>query len=275
VDCAELHETLVRGETPSGAQVSAHVGICAACAELVADGGALARRLGQSQSDATTGLPELLSAVTSAVQAERGLCAWLRSRRTEVRVAFGLGAAALFAVTELLRKPRPDLAFYPMTAMLSEVMAYGLVLGLGSHFALRPLQRRAPPHWLAACVALLALGVPVALASLAPAHMAHDASLAGVGAAFVPRALGCFGFGAGLGVLLLVWLRALDRGAHGAGAVVIVAAPLAGLGGNLVLHLHCPITHPAHLFAGHVTVGFALLFAYAAVAHVLVRRPRR
>jgi hypothetical protein len=267
---------LVGGAIPNGRDVSAHVESCPACAELLADGGELASRLAAAQrAESREALDPSFASLQSAIQAERGPAAWLRSRPTEQRVALGLVAAASIAIGELLRSPRADLAVYPMATLLFEMSLYGLVLGVSTHFALRPLQRRAAPGWVGALVATLALAVPVVLAAAAPVHLAHSASLAGSGDALVPRALGCFAFGAALGVAMLLLLRALDRGAHGAPAAVVVAAPLAGLVGNLALHLHCPITHRAHLFLGHVTVGFALLLVYAAVAHVLARRPRQ
>jgi hypothetical protein len=236
----------------------------------------LARRLAAGRREPPAGaFDELFAGVSGAVRAEHGPAAWLRSRPTETRIALALGAALVIAVFELLFKPRVDLDVYPLTTLLMEIALYGLVLGLAIRVSLRPLQRRAPAQWVRVLVMLLALGVPVLFASLAPAHTAHPASIEGIGDQLVPRALRCFGFGAVLGGLMLVLLRALDRGAHGAVGIVIVAAPLAGLTANLALHLHCPITHPAHLFAGHATIGFALLFAYAAVAHVLAPPSRR
>jgi len=276
VDCAELRDALVRGQTLDTADVSAHTAACAACAELVSDGGSLGRQLAEGREWPSSGaLEELFAGVNRTVEAEQGLAARLRSLPTELRIAIGLGAALLIAIGELLFRPRVDLNVYPLGELLFEVVVYGLVLGLATRMSLRPMQRRAPAQWVRILVMLLALAVPVLCACLAPAHGSHPASLEGTAGEFVPRALRCFGFGAMLGGLMIVLLRALDRGAHGAVGIVIVAASLAGLAANLALHLHCPITHPAHLFAGHVTVGFALVFAYACVAHVLAPRPRR
>ena len=111
------------------------------------------------------------------------------------------------------------------------------------------------------------LGVAV-LSSLPAAHRAHPESLAGEGWAFVTTAGACLM--TGLVMALVIWgcSRLLDRsGAHwmGHGLSAVVAAAVAA---NLFLHLHCPVTPAAHLWAGHATAiplmvaGFLLARRY-------------
>jgi len=62
-------------------------------------------------------------------------------------------------------------------------------------------------------------------------------------------------------VLVLGW--ALDRAEHRSLPNALLAAAAAGIGANLLLELHCPITEVFHLLAGHASVGLVLVTGYA------------
>ena len=91
------------------------------------------------------------------------------------------------------------------------------------------------------------------------------AALAGSGADFAACSLRCFLFGvlisAPLGTLLW-FISRVDRLALSS---LIFVAGEAGVGANLALHAHCPVSYPGHLIAGHATVALAWLLALALV----------
>ena len=106
---------------------------------------------------------------------------------------------------------------------------------------------------------LAAFGLPILLALLGPAHAAHTASLAGAGADFWPRAFACLALGAAVAVPIMAVLMLADRLQGRSWWAAVLTAAAGGLAGNLVLHVHCPITYPSHLLAGHATVGAVLV----------------
>jgi hypothetical protein len=112
-------------------------------------------------------------------------------------------------------------------------------------------------------VFLLALAFPVQLAIMPRRpRSSFDAS---PDVPFVEAAATCLLVGATIGGLLLIGLRALDRGAHGSLRTALLAAAGGGLAGNLALELHCPSTAPAHLLVGHAAVGLVLVAFYGLV----------
>jgi hypothetical protein len=131
--------------------------------------------------------------------------------------------------------------------------------------ALRPLQVRALPAGYRIAIAAAAVIMPFVIAAAPAAHAAHASSLGGVGDGLLQRAAQCFAFGSALALPPLVLLWALDRGAHRSWLEALSAAGAAGLVGIVALELHCPLTHPAHLVAGHATVGAMLVLAYGLV----------
>jgi hypothetical protein len=106
------------------------------------------------------------------------------------------------------------------------------------------------------------------------AHTAHPASLGGIGDEFVRRAVGCFVFGMLMAAPVLALLYLLDRGAHSSPLRALLGAAVAGVGGTLALHVHCPITHREHLLAGHAGITLFVVAAYAAVVVLLFGRSR-
>jgi hypothetical protein len=207
--------------------------------------------------------PMDLSALEQAVRAdlerERGAVAWLRSRSTPARLGLALGLVALVAALVLLLAARHDLHAYPLARLVAMLGWFTVAAGACAWLALRPAYLPRPSRAVIAAAAAFALGGPVVMALLPEVHTNDLRGHAAV----------CFGIGTVAGLLALVVARALDRGAQGAGQLVLAAAA-AGLLANITLALHCPVNHLGHLLLGHASVPFALV-----VGAWLARRRRR
>lgn len=261
MECREIRDALVRGETPLGQELEAHLAACPGCAELLTDD----NRLGQALAHAE--LPELdasalLGEVLGSIDKERGFRAWLRSRSTPVRALVPFAAMALVAVFVALFKRRPDIPSFPAGLFAGVIALYVLLIGAAVALELRPLQRSAPAPWLRPLLVVGALAIPVLIAVLPLAHHAPLA-YAPPGKSFAALAFGCFTFGLVLAVPALLFLWASDRVAHRSFRLALLAAGFGGLVGNLVLQLHCPVTDPAHRLLGHASIGLVLAIVYA------------
>jgi hypothetical protein len=269
LDCPDIHRALSQGAPVSQPEMLAHLADCQPCADLAADGGSLAKLLAMEPAVGESSVEALSARLSLRLGREHGPLAWLRGLATPARLALALGLVALLGALALLAMPRVDLAVYPAGRLVLAVVGLLAVGGAAVLGALRPLQRPELPVRRWAIVLGVALGVPFILAALPQAHMLHQASLQGTGADFVKRALGCFIFGLEVGVPVLLLVRALDRGPLQPRRFVLAAA-LAGVAANLVLEMHCPVTAPSHLLAGHATVGLAFALVAVVVAKVRV-----
>lgn len=207
-------------------------------------------------------LTALEQAVRADLDRERGVVAWLRSRSTPARLGVALGFVALVALLVLLVAARHDLHVYPLARLLLMLGWFVVAAGACAWLALRPAYLPRPSAGVVAAVAAFALFGPVAFALLPEVHTNELRGHAGI----------CFGIGTIAGGLALLFARALDRGAHGTGQVVLAAAA-AGLLANIALALHCPVNHLGHLLFGHATVPFALVVG-TWIARRLAPRPR-
>lgn len=276
-DCTHVHAQVRQGRAHEDPTVAEHLEHCEPCAVLVADGGALGRALDGDPSESTVSPPgdfeALWARVHGDLEAERGPLAWLRSRPTSVRLVVAVAAAALVLLFGGLVIGRPDLAVYPGGRLLLDVVLVVGALGAALWVGLRPLHRPASPPGLVlgaiAVVVLAALAGPL----LPVAHQAHPASLAGVGADFVPRATACFFVGSALALPVLAVLAMLARRSRTLGLPSALAVVGAGVVGAGAVFLHCPLVGPSHLLAGHSTV-VALFLAIAGVTTLLARRRR-
>jgi len=252
LDCVDVREARFAGRPLSAAEAE-HAASCPICTQKAA------------ADDAVGPSPELLAAILSEVQKETGFVAWLRALPTPVRLFVGVDFAALVAVGMALTRPRWSFGPLPegrVVLVLAVLTALGsLVLWL----ALRPLQTAAPSRRLVLGSVAAGLLVPVFFALTPPSAEGADLSAPGM----MKGILSCFVFGALPGVLLVLALRALDRNAHRAADVAVLAAVGGGLAGNAALELHCPSVAPVHLLLGHATLGIALVVAY----RVLRRSP--
>jgi len=253
VSCSTVHQAL-RDDALDAPDVQAHVEVCPACAELVADGGALGRELVEAFDSPAPVEPSLRSAVRQRVTADgRTLARWSTRRRATLAALAVAGAGGL---TWALA-PRADAAVYPVDRMVLMLGALIFAASSSLTLALRPLHRPPPAPWLRRAVWLGALGVPLALSALPEAHADHPASVMSgpepllVCASIVMAFVG----------LALVGLRALDRRVRASPAALAWFAVVGSATGQLVLQLHCPVTDPGHLVVSHALVG-----AIAAVA---------
>jgi hypothetical protein len=151
------------------------------------------------------------------------------------------------------RAPVPVSHVVLVVSVLSALLAVSLRLGL------RPLQ--APPT-------SAQLGIATLIGAIAAPFLFAILPIAGSDVQHLPgvsdtsATAWCFGIGAFVGVLVVVGLRALDRGAHGSRSAALFAAAAGGLAANVALELHCALTVRSHLVIGHAGVALALLLAY-------------
>lgn len=186
--------------------------------------------------------------------ASEGLRGRMRAIPTPLRLGLGAVLAGAIALLSFVVTGRPDVAVYPDGRLALELLAIG-----GLNFGLLALTTRPgfkPEFDRTTFMSLIgvALLAPFVLGLLPVAHTAHEASLAGAGADFWPRALGCLAFGIGAGAPMLLVLAAIDRQSLSWSARIALGGSAAGLTGLLALQLHCPITHSAHILTGHAPV---------------------
>lgn len=259
LDCGAVRGIIERSDLP--AEAEAHVASCPSCAALAADRGALARALAVSGPPRSP-IPDALLAHLEERLPE-GPLDRLRSLSTRGRIVATslLGAIVLLAMGIAMR--RADIAWYPVPRLLAEgALQVAMALTAG-WLVLRPLYRAPLSRWVLMAVIAAALATPFVLASLPAAHQAVEVSLGGAGDDWVRRALACFTFGLVWTAPLLVVLRLSDR--LPTRGTALASAGAAGSVASVALLLHCPLTHPAHLVAGHATVGLAMAAAVVAI----------
>lgn len=264
--CRDVHGALERGEA-LGPPARDHLEACPACSALAADGGALGRLLAGAGGAATLsgGVPRPaldvealdLDALARHVEASMAPRATDRLRtlstRTRASLAAGLALAIIAAMALAFR--RVDFAVYPGWRLAGELTVHLASALAAGWLVLRPLHLPASTAGLQGLLVGAALVLPLALGALPAAHLDHPASLAGTGDDFARRAVACFLYGAAWTAPLLLVLRKSDR--LPSRGTALAAAAAAGVMANMALLLHCPLTHPAHLLAGHATVGLA------------------
>jgi hypothetical protein len=172
------------------------------------------------------------------------------------------------ALVVLFVTPRADLGVAPRGKLALDLLLYSLPAAAALAVALWPVHRAVPERvsgWIALCGALAAACV----AALPAMHHAHPASALAEGD-YARAALACFAFGTLAALPTFVAMRMLAREGTHVGAKAIAVAVAAALCGSAALFLHCPITHPGHLWAGHVVV--LVPAAIWAVVHAYVAR---
>lgn len=238
---------------PLTPEAEAHVASCPACGVVAADGGALARLL--SIGAPSTELPDNLFARVQAGLDEPRLDRW-RSLSTRARTGIALGFGALAVLVNVLVLPRVDLGIYPAARLAMELGVLTLAALAAGWTVLWPMHRAPLRDGVRLLLAGIGLLLPVAMTVLPMAHAGHSASVVGAGDDLARRAIACFIYGIVWTAPLLVSLRLLDRMPQR--LTVLAAAGAAGVAATLALLLHCPITHPVHLLAGHATIGLVM-----------------
>ncbi len=215
-------------------------------------------------------MDEVFAVTSEAIAAEDGPLARVRAWPTRTRVAVVVAAGLAIALAVLVVTPRADLVVFPLKRLVGVLLALSMAMGGAMALGLAPLARASSPARVRVLAALAWL-VPIAVALLPPAHAHHPASLAGVGADLVPRALACFAFGLGTGIPLglVAWLVA--RPGFAASRIRVGLLVLAAAMGSLALVLHCPLTAVVHQAAGHATVAVALALVAVGVLRVAGR----
>ena len=261
MDCAQIREALLRGETPSGAEAEAHLEACPHCRELLAQNAELGRSLAlANEAPLPLGFPEdLFDRLEARVADESGLRAWLRSRPSKVR--FALAAASVLGVVAFggMHMHRPDMAAYPPARLLGLLVVYALGIALAFGKELFESVRKtsfADYGWLI----VGALGVPFLVAFAPPTEASR---------AFGPEgALGCFSFGVLLTLPTAALLWAFDRDDRLSLRTVCLSAAALGLAASTILELHCPSGNFVHVILGHASIGVAWFLAWGVARRV-------
>lgn len=271
MDCTHIEEKLARDFRD--ADVESHLERCVTC-RVLADGdlasslALMARPVGPPDPLFVALSEDLLASIARPNRLAR-----LRSVSTQKRVALGLFVAILLTAGVLFALPRADLSVYPSARMALALATLALTGVLCVVGALRPLHLPPLGRPLFTGLVIAAALLPFALAFMPPAHLEHSSSLGGLGPDLVSAAAKCFAFGLVLALPLLAVLRLLDRIGHRSLRRALMAAGAAGLLGNLILQLHCPIVHPVHLVTGHASVAVAFVVLYGLLWQHASRNP--
>jgi hypothetical protein len=212
----------------------------------------LVRALAEDARPPDPHVEALLAKTLAAVAEEQGPAAKMRELSTVVRIALALGVAVVVPLLVLFVTPRPDLDVVPRGRFALDVFLYSLSATAALVVALWPMQRTVSMHT-RALVALCAVLASACVAALPPIHGLHAGSLVGT-EDFGRRAMACLMFGTLAAVPTFVVMRMLAREGARVGGKAFVLGLAAALSGSAAVFLHCPITHPGHLWAGHVTV---------------------
>src|SRR5688572_16357122 len=200
VDCVEIRNTLLAGSVPAGPAVETHVRGCAPCAELLRDDAALGRTLSESDAQKRSPHPPdaLWSSIDGAISVEAGPRAWLRSRRTSVRVllATAVGAVIVAAGGQSAAASAPSVqavAWLALFSLAGLACLWTLVAPLGQPRSARTRE----------VLVGFALALPLAYALASSSIPETGSSELG----FAQQALICFVYGSVLALpfIVVVW----------------------------------------------------------------------
>jgi hypothetical protein len=259
--CDETRRHLLRQDDLSEAALE-HLAQCAVCQEMMELPTAIELAPSTSESVGALDVATLLSQTQLQLSRERGLLAWLRSRKTPVRVALGVSVALLPPAAQLVFSRRRDLGDYPLPWLLLAVAVYLAIVVFATKCVLTPLFR---PKSTRAFVpaAVLAFIFPFILAALGPEH-AEAAPHVEIQRSFLYHAVACLRYGTLLSLPAVLLFVAMDRQVARGRLFLILTASIGGIVGNFALLLHCPNGRLAHQLLGHATVGLVLLICIGA-----------
>lgn len=250
MDCADVRAALSSGGKPEGPDAAAHLSSCPACAMLVQSPG-LVRALDVERRAPPSGVDALLARTLASVDGEQGRAARMRAWPTTRRLGLALAVMVATPLVVLAVTPRPDLDIVPPGRFAVDVMLYALPAIVALAVALWPMQRTvsARTRGLVAVACVLAAAC---VAALPPLH--RHPGVAIPEGAFGRLAVMCFAFGTLAAVPAFAILRVLAREGTSVGTKATALGLAAALSGSAAVFLHCPITAPAHLWAGHFVV---------------------
>jgi hypothetical protein len=251
--CAEIRDAMLRGETLADPDSRAHLDACSACAELAKASSTFTGAMPRDSGSSSPEVDALLVGVKDAIAREDRPLAWLRNRPTWLRRLVALFSSYAVITAVVAWAPRPDLDLYSPSRMAAVMIAWGVLLLIAGMIAVEPAHHPAHTTKTIALFAAICL-VGLLCASLMPPP---DDPYPAAGADLISTALRCFSFGVAITLPVFLVSRLLDQRVTRAAALLSAAA--AGLTANLALQLHCPITSPAHLVAGHCTVAFVFI----------------
>ena len=207
---------------------------------------------------------QLRTETEAELAGEQGLLGRLRGMRLIYHRLFVFSVASLLTLLVFSFLLRPDLSVYPGARMLLIIGGLTGTFAAGVILLTAPLYRRLekPLHlWIWVTTGVI---WAVGLAVLPQAHQAHPTANLGAAENFWVFAAGCFVFGNLLALPILGAIAVVVRNRMSALLRLCLLATTAALIGLLGLQIHCPITHPGHLFWGHSTVTLGLILLMAA-----------
>jgi hypothetical protein len=164
---------------------------------------------------------------------------------------------AAFTIVLLGGPARGELVHAP----IGWLVAFALVLVVGLWPLIAPLGRPSPTAGIRFAIVGTMLALPLGYALTA------SASSGPAGAAdFARQAISCFSYGLLVVLPLVGVLWAVERSDRPWPWAVAGSGAASGLVANAALALHCANTEPAHLAAGHATIGIVLALGGAVVA---------
>ncbi len=190
----------------------------------------------------------------------------LAEQPTSRRRLFALICFVLIVVGLGALLPRSEPAEFPPIPLAIVMGTFGSLLVVAVLVAFRPIYVPAlSPLWkIGLGVAAIAAAFTVALV---PELHTHTTSLP-ASDAFLAHSIPCLSFGLLAGLPGYAFLRLLDRGAPFGR---LLAGAAAGLAGNLVLELRCPVGGTDHLMLGHAMVVVAFIVGVVLVERVIAR----
>jgi hypothetical protein len=230
--------------------------------ELDRDMEACQRLAGELDGEDEADLDALQREVDELIAEEKGPVAELRARATGQRIAIVVAAVTLLSIGVALGTPRADLGTYPLLRTVLVLALLGALTAVATWRLLRPLHLPRPSVTSSRLLLVAGLLAPFVI-SIIPVND-HTGAAPGEGVAFATACFKCFGFGGALGLPVLGLAFVMRRAQVDGAAVAALAGVVAGLMGNLALHLHCPVVDPLHLIIGHALL--VVVFSIAAAA---------
>jgi hypothetical protein len=255
--CDETRRHLLRQDELSEVALE-HVAQCAVCQEMMELSTAIELDSGSSANAVAIDVTSLFGQTQLQLSRERGLLAWLRSRRTPLRIVLGVSVALVPAVAQLAFARRIDLVDYPLPRLLLAAALYLVIVDFATKTLFSPLYRPRS-SWALWLAVFASFSLPFVVAALAPAYTQQLESPPAIQHSVLYQAWVCLRYGTLLSLPAVLLLFALDRQLAQGRRFPMLAAGLGGVAGNFALLLHCPNEQPTHQLLGHATVGLLLI----------------